>query len=107
MKYQQQADLNDCGPACLVMIASHYRSFISIGMARRLCKTDAMGTNFTGLVAGACELGFKASALQGEVSDASLNAKLLFPFIAHIKISFSRRISEHYVVIKKSPNVSL
>jgi ATP-binding cassette subfamily B protein len=99
MNYYQQLGVNDCGPACLAMVASHYKRYVSIGDARKLCKTDAMGTNLAGLVAGAEKLGFNAKAFKGERADKTLDEKLLFPFIAHIKIAYLDRMYDHFVVI--------
>jgi ATP-binding cassette subfamily B protein len=102
MKYQQQIDKTDCGPACIVMIASHYMSYISIGRVRELCKTDYIGTNLAGMVRAAESLGFSAKPVRGTVQDATLNAKLSFPFIAHVRVSPSNSTSlNHYVVVKK------
>ncbi|MDR1352490.1 MAG: peptidase domain-containing ABC transporter [Treponema sp.] len=101
MKYQQQIDETDCGPACIVMAASRYSAYITPGRARDLCKTDFMGTNLAGMVRAAKQLGFQASAMRGTVSDATLNAKLLFPFIVHVKVFKDDKLFDHFVVIKK------
>ena len=100
MKYYQQLGVNDCAPACLAMVSSHYHSYISIGDIRKLCKTDSMGTNLAGLITATEKLGYKAKADKGEISDTSLDAKLAFPFIAHIKIEYLGKIYDHFVVIK-------
>jgi ATP-binding cassette subfamily B protein len=100
MKYFQQHDENDCGPACLAMVASHYNSHITIGETRKLCKTDAIGTNMLGLVTGAEKLGFQTKALKGEVKNETLDAKLLYPLIAHVQIKISDSMLNHFVVIK-------
>jgi ATP-binding cassette subfamily B protein len=75
MKYHQQFGVNDCAPACLAMIASHYRSYVTIGEIRKLCKTDSMGTNFAGLISVAEKLGFSAKAFKGEKSNNTLNGQ--------------------------------
>jgi ATP-binding cassette subfamily B protein len=95
MNYHQQLGVNDCGPACLAMVASHYKRYISIGETRKLCKTDAMGTNLAGLAVAAEKLGFDAKAFKGEAADRTLDAKMLFPFIAHIKIEYLERTYDH------------
>jgi len=100
MDYYQQLGINDCGPACLSMIVSHYKSYISIGEIRKLCKTDSMGTNFTGIIDAAKKIGFDAKAFRGEIKDDTLNAKIIFPFIAQIKITYMDRIYDHFVVVK-------
>ena len=58
MKYQQQIDETDCGPACIVMVASRYRIYITLGRARDLCTTDLMGTNLAGMTHAIKQLGF-------------------------------------------------
>lgn len=100
MKYHQQLGHNDCAPACLVMVASHYRSFLTIGEVRKNCKTDSMGTNFAGLVDAAEKLGFDANAAKGIISDKTLDSEMVFPFIAQIKITFLGNEYDHFVVIK-------
>jgi ATP-binding cassette subfamily B protein len=102
MVYQRQIDETDCGPACIAMAASHFRLFVTIGQIRELCKTDYIGTNMAGMTRAAEQLGFNAMPLRGEVDDASLNKKLVFPFIAHVKIVLPDDTElDHYVVIVK------
>jgi ATP-binding cassette subfamily B protein len=48
MKYQHQIDETDCGPACISMVASHYKLYVTIGNVRELSKTDYTGTNLMG-----------------------------------------------------------
>ncbi len=100
MQYYQQFGVNDCGPACLAMIASHYNSFVNIGEMRKLCKTDAMGTNLAGLITAAEKQGFNAKAFKGDITDRTLDAKMIFPFIAQIKIQYLGNTYDHFVVIK-------
>jgi ATP-binding cassette subfamily B protein len=89
------------------MAASHYGSYINIGEARKLCKTDYMGTNLAGLAAAAEKLGFDAKALKGERAEKTLDEKMLFPFIAHIKITYLDRQYDHFVVIKSISKTSV
>jgi ATP-binding cassette subfamily B protein len=100
MKYHQQSDITDCGPACLAMIASAYKSFVTIGQARELCKTDTIGTNFAGMIAAAEKLGFDTKPLRGEVRHENIDAELIFPFIAHVNVLIDGAIYTHYVVVK-------
>jgi ATP-binding cassette subfamily B protein len=100
MRYQQQIDETDCGPACIVMVASYYNHFISIGKARDLCKTDYIGTNLAGMLHAAGKLGFTANAMRGELIDDSLNKDFVFPFIAHIRFTDNdKKTLDHYVVV--------
>jgi ATP-binding cassette subfamily B protein len=104
MQYYQQTGVNDCAPACLAMVASHYRSYVSIGEIRKLCKTDAMGTNLAGMITATEKLGFRAKAFKGEKSDKTLDAKVIFPFIAQIKIQYFGNTYDHFVVINRITN---
>ncbi|MCL2191991.1 MAG: cysteine peptidase family C39 domain-containing protein, partial [Treponema sp.] len=102
MRYQQQIDENDCGPACITMVASHYGSHISIGRVRELSKTDFIGTSLAGMVRALEKLGFSANAMRGEVRDDTLDMEIVFPFIAHVKIPVEDDKSlDHFVVIKE------
>jgi ATP-binding cassette subfamily B protein len=101
MKYHQQTGVNDCAPACLAMVASHYKAYVGIGEIRKFCKTDSMGTNFVGLIAAAEKLGFRAKAFKGEKTEKTLDNKIIFPFIAQIKIKYLGNIYDHFVVIRQ------
>ena len=50
MKNIQQLDENDCGAACISMIASHYGKQLNIAEVRRHAGTDIIGTNLNGLL---------------------------------------------------------
>ena len=78
MKYVQQLGVNDCGPACLAMVASHYQLFINTAEIRKLCKTDSMGTNLAGLITATEQLGFDAKVFKGELSDYTLDSQLVY-----------------------------
>jgi len=100
MKYYRQIDETDCGPACIAMVASHYNLFITIGKVRELCKTDYIGTNLAGMKSAAENLGFTVNAMRGEVKDDTLNQKIMFPFIAHVRIPYNNNeMLDHYVVV--------
>jgi ATP-binding cassette subfamily B protein len=101
MKYYKQYNETDCGPACLAMVASHYKRFITTGRIRELCRTDFIGTNLAGMVHAATNLGFTTSAMRGEVTNSTLNNKLVLPFIAHVRIlQENNKLLDHYVVVK-------
>jgi ATP-binding cassette subfamily B protein len=101
IKYQQQLDEMDCGPACIVMVASHFKSFVSLAKVRELAKTDLNGTNLDGMIHAAEELGFDAIALHGNAIPSTWDETFSFPLIAHLK---SKKTTDttigHYVVIK-------
>jgi ATP-binding cassette subfamily B protein len=102
MKYYRQIDETDCGPACIAMAASHYGLYTTIGRVRELGKTDYIGTSLAGMVHAAEKLGFTATPMRGVPNDATLNSKIIFPFIAHIKIPHAENtVYDHYVVVHK------
>lgn len=49
MKYHQQYDSSDCGPACIAMVAPYYGKNVSIAKTRKIAGTDTEGTNLKGL----------------------------------------------------------
>jgi ATP-binding cassette subfamily B protein len=60
-----------------------------------------MGTNLLGMIAAAKKLGFTAKAFKGEKSEKTLDARIVFPFIAQIKIQYLGNTYDHFVVINK------
>lgn len=98
MKYYCQHDTSDCGAACLAMIFSHYRKFLTVTELRECSGTDVKGTSFKGLI-DACERnGFRAVGAKGMPQELKLDV----PCIAHLAFSDGYRHIEHYVVIKKA-----
>jgi ATP-binding cassette subfamily B protein len=82
------------------MVASRYKSYISIGRARELCKSDRAGTTIGSLAQAAQKMGLVAKPMRGEITDATFNNKFVFPFIAHIRIPYmTDNLLDHYVVI--------
>lgn len=97
--YVRQHDQNDCGAACLAMIAEYYGQKMSLGKYRELIKTDASGTTIYGIVKGAEEIGLKASALSGNYSELVEECKkkeIRFPFIAHV---ITEEGYTHFIVV--------
>lgn len=98
MKYISQQDYTDCGPACIAMIASHYKSKHSIANIREISGTDKNGTNINGILIAADKLGFSANAVKGDKQ--SITKELSVPFIAHLKVQNEEYTIDHYVVVK-------
>lgn len=97
MKKQiKQHDVTDCGAACLVSVAAHYRLGIPIARVRQLAGTDQRGTNLLGLLQAAQKLEFEARGVRAEV--ASL-PKAPLPAIAHI---ITPKKLHHFVVLYKA-----
>jgi len=91
----KQHDISDCGVACLVSIAAHYRLFIPISKVRQFTGTDKDGTNVLGLIEGAKKLGFDAKGVKCDISSLQIIPK---PAIAHIIL---KKSLQHFVVIYK------
>lgn len=49
----------DCAPACLKIVAKHYRKDIGIDYLRELCETTRIGTNLENLSQAAEKIGFR------------------------------------------------
>lgn len=97
--YVRQHDQNDCGAACLAMIAEYYGQKMSLGKYRELIKTDASGTTIYGVVNGAEEIGLKASALSGnynELVEECKKKEIRFPFVAHV---ITEEGYTHFIVV--------
>jgi ATP-binding cassette subfamily B protein len=98
MLYQRQYHFNDCGPACLVMIASCYQVKVSLTAMKHLCKTRLWGANLKGLLLASRELRFQAQAFKGDINKKNLSV-LPSPFIAHVALSWWIIKIKHYVVV--------
>ena len=91
----KQHDITDCGAACLVSIAAHYRLQLPVSRVRQIAGTDKQGTSLYGIVQAAGKLGFQAKAAKG---NADSLPKIPLPSIAHLVI---KDVLNHYVVIYK------
>ncbi|MGB5663642.1 peptidase domain-containing ABC transporter [Eudoraea sp.] len=89
----KQHDITDCGAACLVSIAAHYKFQIPISRIRQYAGTDKKGTNVYGLIKAAEKLGFEAKGVRGDFDSLF---KIPKPAIAHVIVN--ERL-HHYVVI--------
>ena len=94
----RQRDITDCGAACLVSIAAHYKSYVPVSMIRISAGTDKQGTNLLGMVEAAEKLGFRAKGARGDVESLQ---KIPIPSIAHLLL---KNGLQHYVVIYKINN---
>lgn len=100
-KKVQQHDISDCGVACLVSVAAHYRLFIPLSKVRQFTGTDKQGTNVLGLLEGAKKLGFDAKGVQCDIASLSNIPK---PAIAHLHL---KNGLQHFVVIYKVSKKSI
>ena len=96
MKLIKQFDENDCGAACLAMIASHFGSYLSITKIREIAGTDTQGTSLKGMLEAAKKLNLDAKAVKG--TEQIFSKKFPVPLIAHLQYQNG---SNHFVVISK------
>lgn len=97
--YVRQHDQNDCGAACLAMVAACYDLKMPLGKYRELIKTDGAGSTIYGIIDGAKEIGFEASGLKGsytELLQEYKDKKIKLPIIAHI---IKENGMKHFIVI--------
>ena len=62
----KQHDITDCGAACLATIAKQNGYKIPISKIREIAGTDKQGTNASGMIKAAEQLGFSAKAVKGD-----------------------------------------
>jgi len=91
----KQRDITDCGAACLVSVAAHYRLHLAVSRIRQYAGTDKQGTNVLGMIEAAEQLGFQAKGAKGPVESLS---KIPLPAIAHVVV---KNGLHHFVVIYK------
>ena len=94
----KQRDITDCGAACLVSVASHYKLNLPVARIRQLAGTDKKGTNVLGMIEAAQKLGFEAKGVKGPFESLF---KIPKPSIAHVIVN---EVLHHFVVIYKTSN---
>lgn len=85
-----QLEAEDCGPACLKMIASYYGSEVPLVELREKCHITRSGVSMAGIHDAAEAIGMNAMGVR--ISLAQLRDKAPLPCIVHWK-------SNHFVVI--------
>lgn len=91
MRFVHQLDQTDCGPACLSMVASHYKRNYSLGFLRDQSHITRDGISVSGLREAAEKIGFNVITCQ--LDPASLRQREgLFPCILHWQ-------QNHFVVL--------
>ncbi len=93
--YIKQADMKDCGVACLLAVIRYYGGYVSREYLRDITNTTREGTSVYSLVECASKIGMEAKALKGNIQN--LNE---YPFIAHILLE--QKIGHFVVVVKKN-----
>jgi ATP-binding cassette subfamily B protein len=92
----RQHDISDCGAACLLSIARHYRLQLPISRIRQYAGTSRSGTSVLGLVEAATRLGFVAKGVRGPIDSIT---KVPLPAIAHVVLP---RGNHHFVVLYRA-----
>ncbi len=87
--------MTDCGAACLASVAAFYKFKMPVSRIRQFAGTDKRGTNITGLIEAAEQMGFQAKGVKGTFESLS---KIPKPSIAHVIVDEKL---QHYVVIYK------
>ena len=62
-------DSQDCGPACLKMIAKHYGKYYSLQYLRDICGVMKEGVTFLNLCIGAEKIGLRTLAVRCTIND--------------------------------------
>ncbi|MGJ5682680.1 peptidase domain-containing ABC transporter [Staphylococcus equorum] len=102
MKFINQYDESDCGPACLAMLAQHYGKKPMLSRIREWSKTDKEGTSLYGLIKGGRHLGIELTGVRGEQIEDIENDDL--PVIAHV---VNEEGFMHFIIIEKKKNNKL
>ncbi|MBF0811968.1 peptidase domain-containing ABC transporter [Staphylococcus xylosus] len=102
MKFIQQYDESDCGPACLAMLAHYYGKKTLLSRIREWTKTDKEGTSLYGIIEGGKHLGINITGVKAENTSDIDNSEL--PMIAHI---INDQGYMHFVIIEKKTKNNL
>ncbi len=87
-----QHDANDCGPACLRMIARYHGKHFSFETLRSLSYINRAGVSLLGISEAAESIGFRTRGVK--LSFEQVRHQLILPCIAHWK-------QEHFIVVRK------
>lgn len=90
--FVKQPDAMDCGPACLKMIAGHYKKNFSLEYLRKKCYITKEGVSFLGLSEAADSIGFRTLGVK--IPYEMLRDNVPLPCILHWQ-------QKHFVVVYK------
>ncbi|MBA7551294.1 Lactococcin-G-processing and transport ATP-binding protein LagD [subsurface metagenome] len=85
-----QHDVNDCGPACLRMIARYYGKHYTLESLREKSFISRDGVSLLGISEAAEEIGFRSKGLK--ISFDQLKNDVIHPCVVHWK-------QEHFVLV--------
>ncbi len=86
----RQLDSNDCGPACLQMIAAYYKKKYSIGTIKSFCEMTRIGISMRDIIYCGRQLGFEITSVRLNITEAN---RMPLPAILYLK-------KGHFVVLK-------
>jgi ATP-binding cassette, subfamily B, bacterial len=87
-----QHDANDCGPACLKMIAKYHGRNFAIESLRQKCFINRTGVSLLGISEAAEFIGFRSRGVK--LSFSQLQEDIMLPCIAHWN-------QEHFIIVRK------
>lgn len=87
-----QHDANDCGPACLRMVAKYYGKNFTIESLRQKCFINRTGVSLLGISEAAESIGFRTRGIK--LSFDQLRDDIILPCIVHWN-------QEHFVIVRK------
>lgn len=90
-RFFHQHESNDCGPACLAMVAGYYGIHHSVKEIKEMSAITRMGVSVHDILTGAGKLGLEASALKLELNDLE---EIPLPAILFWK-------QDHFIVLKQ------
>lgn len=92
----RQHDSNDCAPACLAMVSSHYGKKMELYKFRNKMQTQRKGTILSDLVKTANEIGFISKPIR--VDKEGFQSRFTLPSIAQVILENGQ---SHFVVIRE------
>lgn len=96
MKFIEQYDESDCGPACLAMLSQYYGKKTVISRIRQWSKTDKEGTTLYGLIKAGEYLGLNLTGFSTDNIEDIKKSKL--PVLVHI---INEQGFPHFIIIEK------
>ena len=91
LKFINQLESNDCGPACLAMVSNFHGKKIDLKAAKKVCEITRMGVSVQDILNGGTKLGLKSHGLKLTLAELS---QMPLPAILFWK-------QDHYVVLHK------
>lgn len=89
-----QLEANDCGPACIQMIAAYYKKIIPLEQIKEICDISRLGITTLDMIECLKYIGFKTTVVSISLKELQ---QMPLPAILHWR-------KEHFVVIHKIDN---